>query len=71
MTTTVIVVVAIVVGTVVDPVFNSSASFEFIWEEVTIPIDYRDDVEPDAPAGGSSQDGVSGGRRPRHLRLIE
>lgn len=26
-----------------DPVFNYSASFEFIWEEVTIPIDYRDD----------------------------
>jgi small-conductance mechanosensitive channel len=26
-----------------EPVFNYSASFEFIWEEVMIPIDYRDD----------------------------
>ena len=30
-------------ATFVDPVFNYSASFEFIWEEVMIPIDYRDD----------------------------
>lgn len=29
--------------TFADPVFNYSASFEFIWEEVMIPIDYRDD----------------------------
>ncbi len=26
-----------------QPVFNYSASFEFLWEEVTIPIAYRDD----------------------------
>lgn len=30
-------------ATFADPVFNYSASFEFIWEEVMIPIDYRDD----------------------------
>lgn len=30
-------------ATFIDPVFNYSASFEFIWEEVMIPIDYRDD----------------------------
>jgi small-conductance mechanosensitive channel len=26
-----------------QPVFNYSASFEFLWEEITIPIAYRDD----------------------------
>ena len=30
-------------ATFAEPVFNYSASFEFIWEEVMIPIDYRDD----------------------------
>ena len=30
-------------ATFAGPVFNFSASFEFIWEEVMIPIDYRDD----------------------------
>ena len=30
-------------ATFADPVFNYTASFEFIWEEVVIPIDYRDD----------------------------
>jgi small-conductance mechanosensitive channel len=30
-------------ATFVEPAFNYSASFEFIWEEVTIPIAYRDD----------------------------
>ncbi len=30
-------------ATFTEPVFNYSASFEFIWEEVTIPIAYRDD----------------------------
>jgi len=30
-------------ATFADAVFNYSASFEFIWEEVMIPVDYRDD----------------------------
>lgn len=30
-------------ATFVEPAFNYSASFEFIWEEITIPIAYRDD----------------------------
>jgi small-conductance mechanosensitive channel len=30
-------------ATFLEPVFNYSASFEFIWEEVTIPVAYRDD----------------------------
>jgi small-conductance mechanosensitive channel len=30
-------------STFTDPVFNYSTSFEFIWEEVTIPVAYRDD----------------------------
>lgn len=29
--------------TFTEPVFNYSAAFDFIWEEVTIPISYRDD----------------------------
>ncbi len=29
-------------STFTDPVFNYSASFDFIWEEVTIPVAYRD-----------------------------
>ena len=28
---------------IVDPVFNYSATFGFIWEEVAIPVAYRDD----------------------------
>ena len=30
-------------ATFTEPVFNYSATFEFIWEEVTIPVAYRDD----------------------------
>ena len=30
-------------ATFTEPVFNYSTSFEFIWEEVTIPVAYRDD----------------------------
>ncbi len=30
-------------ATFTEPVFNYSSSFEFIWEEVTIPVAYRDD----------------------------
>ncbi len=30
-------------ATFTEPVFNYSTSFEFIWEEITIPIAYRDD----------------------------
>ncbi|MBK5287295.1 MAG: mechanosensitive ion channel family protein [Acidimicrobiia bacterium] len=29
-------------ATLTDPVFNYSGSFEFIWEELTVPIAYRD-----------------------------
>jgi len=29
--------------TFTEPVFNYSSTFEFIWEEVTIPVSYRDD----------------------------
>jgi small-conductance mechanosensitive channel len=29
--------------TFTEPVFNYSAAFDFIWEEVTIPVAYRDD----------------------------
>jgi small-conductance mechanosensitive channel len=30
-------------ATFTEPVFNYSAAFEYIWEEVTIPVGYRDD----------------------------
>ncbi len=30
-------------ATFTDPVYNYSAVFEFIWEELTLPISYRDD----------------------------
>ncbi len=30
-------------ATFTDPVFNYSAAFDFIWEEITIPISYRSD----------------------------
>ena len=30
-------------ATFTEPVFNFSASFEFVWEEVAIPVAYRDD----------------------------
>ena len=30
-------------ATFTEPVFNYSASFEFLWEEVAIPVAYRDD----------------------------
>lgn len=30
-------------ATFVEPVFNYSSTFEYIWEEITIPVAYRDD----------------------------
>ena len=30
-------------ATFTEPVFNYSATFDFIWEEVMIPVSYRDD----------------------------
>jgi hypothetical protein len=29
--------------TFTDPVFNYSAAFSYIWEELTLPVPYRDD----------------------------
>lgn len=41
-------------ATFTEPVYNYSSVFEFIWEELTVPIAYRSDRWADPPPGGGA-----------------